>query len=68
EGLDARRALRAMTRDAAKSFCIDERVGAIEKGKDADLVFLSGEPFSLTSRVMEVMVEGRIVYEVEDAD
>lgn len=68
EGLDARRALRAMTRDAAKSFRIDERVGAIEKGKDADLVFLSGEPFSLTSRVMEVMVEGRIVYEVEDAD
>ena len=68
EGLDARKALRAMTHDAAKLFGIDDRVGSIEKGKDADLVFLSGEPFSITSRVMEVMVDGKLVFEVKDRE
>ncbi len=62
-GREAREALRAFTIEAARIFRIDERVGSIEKGKDADLVFLSGEPFALASRVRRVMVGGAVVFE-----
>jgi len=62
-GREAREALRAFTIEAARIFRIDDRVGSIEKGKDADLVFLSGEPFALASRVRRVMVGGAIVFE-----
>ena len=51
--------------EIAKQVCrhigLDEQVGSIEEGKDADLVFLSGEPFALTTRVQRVMVEGTMV-------
>jgi imidazolonepropionase-like amidohydrolase len=62
-GWDAREALRAMTIDTARIFKIDDRVGSIEKGKDADLVFLTGDPFALSSRVTRVMVDGKMVYQ-----
>jgi imidazolonepropionase-like amidohydrolase len=57
-GLSAREALEALTMRPARFFGLDERVGSLEEGKDADLVFLSGEPFSLDSRVAGVMVDG----------
>jgi hypothetical protein len=63
EGWDPREALRGLTLYPAQLFRIDERVGSIEKGKDADLVFLSGDPFSLSSRVLRVMVDGKVVHE-----
>jgi imidazolonepropionase-like amidohydrolase len=66
EGWDARQALRAMTSVPARQFDVEARVGAIEKGRDADLVFLSGEPFALTTRVLGVMVDGRVVHGVEE--
>ncbi|MEM7230863.1 MAG: amidohydrolase family protein [Planctomycetota bacterium] len=64
-GLGVDRALKAMTHDVAKQFGIADRVGTIAKGRDADLVFVSGEPFSLASEVQRVMVEGNTVYEVK---
>jgi imidazolonepropionase-like amidohydrolase len=66
EGWDGSAALEAMTYGAARQFGLDERVGSIAPGLDADVVFLSGEPFALTTRVLGVMVEGRMVYEVSD--
>lgn len=62
-GLDPEAALRALTIDAARMFKLDERVGSLERGKDADLVVFSGNPFELTSHVMLVVCNGRIVYD-----
>ena len=66
EGWNSRSALRSMTSVPAQQFGISDRVGSIEKGKDADLVILSGAPFSVTSRVLGVMVDGKLVHGVEE--
>jgi len=42
---------------------VDDRIGSIDAGKDADMVILSGEPFDFASRVEKVIVDGRIVFE-----
>jgi imidazolonepropionase-like amidohydrolase len=57
-----------MTSIPAEQFGISDRVGTIEKGKDADLVILSGEPFSVAASVMAVMVDGKLVHTVEQFD
>ncbi|MCA8942390.1 MAG: amidohydrolase family protein [Planctomycetes bacterium] len=62
-GLDPQAALEALTIDAARMFKLDDRVGSLERGKDADLVVFSGNPFELTSRVLLVVCNGRIAYD-----
>ena len=62
-GMDRDKALRAITIYPAELLRVDDRIGSIDKGKDADLVILSGEPFDFRSRVEKVIVSGRIVLE-----
>jgi len=57
-GLPWQEALKAITINAAKIAGIDHRVGSIEKGKDADLVILDGDPLSVETRVEHVIVSG----------
>jgi imidazolonepropionase-like amidohydrolase len=45
---------------------LEDRVGSIDVGRDADLVILSGEPFDFASRVEKVLVNGRIVFERQE--
>jgi imidazolonepropionase-like amidohydrolase len=65
-GLAPRDALQALTVGAAEIFGIHDRVGSLEEGKDADLVFLSGEPFALSTRVAGVMVDGELRFLEEE--
>jgi imidazolonepropionase-like amidohydrolase len=67
EGMDEMDALRAITINAASIVGIDDRVGSIEPGKDADLVLMDGHPFDLKSRVRYTIINGKIVYEREQA-
>jgi imidazolonepropionase-like amidohydrolase len=60
-GLDADRAVRAATADAARLLGVDQRVGAIRPGLDADLVLFDGEPFEFTTHVTGVVIDGRII-------
>ncbi len=60
-GLSFESALAAVTRTPAEMLGIDDRVGTIEAGKDADLVLWSGKPFEATSAVIGVLVDGRLV-------
>jgi imidazolonepropionase-like amidohydrolase len=60
-GLSPERALRAVTLDAARMLGIDERVGSLQAGRDADFVLWSGDPFDPTSAVLSVYVGGREV-------
>ncbi len=62
-GMDEEEAFRAITIYPAKLLHVDDRIGSIEQGKDADLVILSGGPFDFRSRVEKVIVNGKIVYE-----
>lgn len=59
-GLSEERALKALTLDAAAILGIDDRVGSIEVGKDADLVAFGTDPFSNTSSVLWTMSSGKI--------
>jgi imidazolonepropionase-like amidohydrolase len=54
-------ALAALTINPARMFRIDDRVGSLERGKDADLVVFTGDPFEVTSRVLLVVIDGRVV-------
>jgi imidazolonepropionase-like amidohydrolase len=61
EGMDEEEALKAITINAARISRIDDRVGSIEAGKDADLVIMDGHPFELKSRVVKTIINGREV-------
>ncbi|HEB52456.1 MAG TPA: hypothetical protein ENI87_04275 [bacterium] len=60
-GLSPQDALQALTLWAAEAFHLDDRIGSLEKGKDADLVVFSGNPFEPSSRVLLVVCNGRVV-------
>ena len=62
-GMPVEDALRALTLDAAALIGVDEFVGSIEVGKDADLVVLTGDPLSVSTWVDTTIVNGEIVYE-----
>lgn len=57
-GLSFENALVAVTLQPARLLGVEERVGSIEIGKDADLVLWNGEPFQPTSRPIGVIVDG----------
>jgi imidazolonepropionase-like amidohydrolase len=60
-GLSPQDALQALTLWPAQAFHLDDRIGSLEKGKDADLVVFSGNPFETQSRVLLVVCNGRVV-------
>lgn len=62
-GLDMIDALKALTINPAKALDIDNRVGSIEVGKDADLVVFDGEPLEITTNILLTIINGNIVYE-----
>jgi len=59
-GLTREQALRAVTLTPAQLLGVDERVGSVEAGKDADLLLWNGEPFEATSRPVGVLVGGHL--------
>jgi len=62
-GLPFEDALASITIDAAEILGVDERIGSIEVGKDADIVLFDGNPFEYTSHVCVVIINGEIVKE-----
>jgi imidazolonepropionase-like amidohydrolase len=60
-GLSPADALAAMTLWPARAFQLADRIGSLEKGKDADFVVFSGNPFEPTSRVLLVACNGTVV-------
>jgi imidazolonepropionase-like amidohydrolase len=63
-GLPEADALEAVTLAPARILGLDERIGSIEPGKDADLVLFDGDPFEYTTHVCRVMVDGETVSDV----
>ncbi|MFO0912870.1 MAG: amidohydrolase family protein [Pirellulales bacterium] len=65
-GLPESEALRAITLHAAQAMHLEDRIGSLEPGKDADLVVLSGAPFSVYTRVLETYIDGQRVFALSD--
>ena len=62
-GMDKFEALKAITIYAAEHIGIEDRVGSIEVGKDADIVICNGSPFEISTTVEKVLIDGNVVAE-----
>jgi imidazolonepropionase-like amidohydrolase len=62
-GMSEEGALRALTINGAEMLDLGDRVGTLEKGKDADFILLSGSPFSVYTKVLETWIEGKKVFD-----
>ena len=61
-GLSHNEALKSVTVNPAKLLGIEDRVGSIKAGLDADIVLFDGEPLNFDSHVKSVYINGKIVY------
>jgi imidazolonepropionase-like amidohydrolase len=61
-------ALRWITAHPAWLIGVEERVGTLEPGKDADVVIWSGPPLSVYARAELVFIEGELVYDRSSPD
>ena len=61
-GMPMEEALRAITINAARICRVDERVGSLKKGKDADVAIFSGNPLEVMTRTLWTIIDGEIVY------
>jgi len=67
-GLSFDAALAAVTIEPARMIGVDDRVGSIAVGKDADLVLWNGKPFEATSGIIGVLIDGRLVLDPRPAE
>jgi imidazolonepropionase-like amidohydrolase len=66
EGMPEKDALKAITINAAKAGGIENRVGSLEIGKDADIIIFSGYPFDYKTKVDMTIINGKVVYHREE--
>jgi imidazolonepropionase-like amidohydrolase len=65
-GMSHDKALYAVTMANAIMLDLQDRVGSLEAGKDADFIILSGDPLSVYTNVLQTWVEGRKVFDRSD--
>jgi imidazolonepropionase-like amidohydrolase len=59
-GLPELEALKSVTINAAKACGIENRVGSIKEGKDADIVIWNGHPLDIMTEASIVILNGRV--------
>ncbi len=62
-GMSEDAALRALTLHGAQMLHLDDRLGSLQTGKDADFVVLSGSPFSVYTQVLQTYIDGKCVFD-----
>ncbi|HML69013.1 MAG TPA: amidohydrolase [Clostridia bacterium] len=62
EGLSEETALRSITRYAAEIVGIQDRVGTLEPGKDADIAVFDGHPFDYRTHCVLTLINGKVVH------
>ncbi len=65
-GMSREKALYGLTMANARILELQDRVGTLEAGKDADFILLSGDPLSVYTHVMETWIEGKKVFDRSD--
>ena len=61
-------AIRWITSNSAKSLGLEDEIGSLEKGKNADVVIWSGDPFSVYSKAEKVWIDGVLRFEKGNPD
>jgi len=62
EGMPEEDALKAITINAARVIGVEDRVGSLEAGKDADIVVFDGHPLDYRTVVELVLVDGQVAF------
>lgn len=62
-GLSKEKSLESLTIAGARMLEMDDKVGSLEKGKDADFLILSGDPFSVYTHIESTWIEGEKVFD-----
>jgi imidazolonepropionase-like amidohydrolase len=65
-GMPRDKALGGLTIAGATMLRLQDRIGTLERGKDADFIVLSGDPLSVYTRVEQTWVEGRKVFDLSN--
>ena len=65
-GLSQEEAWKTVTLNPAKLLHIDDRVGSLKEGKDADVVLWSHNPLTVYARALETYVDGRKYFDAEE--
>lgn len=64
-GMDRDKAIQGLTLAGAEMLGLENRIGSLTVGKDADIVILNGDPLSVYSRVLETWVEGKPAFSLD---
>ena len=64
-GMTELEAWKMVTINPAKLLHIDDRVGSIKEGKDADMVLWSNNPLSVYAKVIKTIIEGAVYFDME---
>lgn len=67
-GMSREGALESLTLAGAEMLGLDDRVGSLDVGKDADLIVLTGDPFSIYTHVEQTWVDGEKVFDYNDTE
>lgn len=62
DGMKEEDALKAITINAAEIIGISDRVGSLEKGKDADIAIFDGNPLEIRTKSVYVLINGKVVF------
>ena len=64
-GMDEEQALRLVTLNPAIQFGIEDRIGSIDEGKDADVAIWEGHPLSMFSKAVQTYVDGKLYFDID---
>lgn len=64
-GMSEIEAWKTVTLNPAKLLHLDDRVGSIEEGKDADVVLWSDHPLSVYAKAEKTLIEGKVYFDLE---
>ncbi len=67
-GMSREKAIEGLTLAPARMLGLEDRIGSLEAGKDADFVVLSGDPLSTYTKVEQTWVEGTMIYDRANPD
>ena len=62
EGLPMEEGLKAITINPAKICRVEQRVGSLEAGKDADIAIFTGNPMEIFTKTLYTIIDGEIIY------
>ena len=57
--------LRAITIEGAKIAGVDDRVGSLEPGKDADISIFTNNPMEIMTETLYTIIDGNVVYSLQ---